>query len=86
MYVVNTVIYPQEIRMLPTKAELWESEQKAPCGIAVDKRQRHTNVANRKRRLEKDALGLGRDIEKQKQKPKVLANQLSGGDMWNFYH
>lgn len=69
--------------MSPTKAELWESEQKAPCGIAVDKRQRRINVANRKRRLQKDALELGRDIEKTKQneKPKVLANQLSGGDM-----
>lgn len=58
-----------------------ESEQKAPCGVAVDKQQRHTNVANKKKRLGKDALESGRDNEKQKQKPKVLTNQLPGRDM-----
>lgn len=51
------------------------------------KRQRHTNVANRKGSPGKGALEAGKGDKKKKQKqtnpPEVLANQVPGGGMWN---
>lgn len=54
-----------------------ESEQKAPCGVAVDKQQRHANVANKKKRLGKDALESGRGNEKQKPKTKGFGKSIA---------